>query len=288
MKPNTAATHMADIGGCRLHWRVSGEPGDLPDVLLDHGGSGNADNWNNLLPLLAAHTRVFAYDRAGWGESTSDGLGAGAPAVADRLSRLVAQLPIRKPYVLAGYSLGGLYARYYAAQHPEQVAGLVLVDTTPTQYVIPQDKVRQAMRLIRLLHWAMRLGLGRLYWYLSGRKMDAEFFRRSVSSIAARDFPARTRDELGAIPGIQQDVERVALRPQHPTLAVLAGTQPKMPAEDFARLRAQHEALAQVSPPPLSRLAVVAGADHGTLLSNPAYAQEVAVHMLDFARSLRR
>src|SRR4051812_4704671 len=99
-----------NIGHGELHYRSSGVAGDLPDLLMEHGGGGSTNDWSLLEPLLAAHTRVVSYDRAGSGTSPRDDLGRGAAANTQRLSQLVEQLGVRKPFVLVGYSLGGLYA----------------------------------------------------------------------------------------------------------------------------------------------------------------------------------
>lgn len=287
MIPVSAPAPAIEPPSSALHYRVVGQPGALPDVVLDHGGGGSADDWNHLVPLLAAHTRVFSYDRAGMGDSPADGQGCSAPAVSQRLARLVEQMGVRKPFILAGYSLGGLYARHYAQLHPQDVAGLVLVDATPTALEIPKAKVTQALRLLTALHWVARSGLATLYGYFHRHDARAEKFRRMVARIAAPDYMPRMREELEAISGVQAEVARIAPRLQHPTLAVLAGTAPKqMSAEEFARTRELHEQLAADAPAPLSHRVVVHAATHSTLMGNAEHAPELAGHILAFARSL--
>ena len=234
-----------------------------------------------------AHGRVFSYDRAGMGSSPSDGLGSGAPAVTARLAQLVAQAGVRKPFILAGYSLGGLYARHYAGLHPQDVAGLALVDATPTTLEIPQARIRKALRTVGLLHWVARSGLGTLYGVLSGRIISADKFKRMVARLAAPGYPQSMRDEIDAITSVKAEVARVASQLQHPTLAVIAGVAPskKLDAE-LARVRVLHDQLAATAPAPLSRQVMVKDANHSTLLSDPRHAEEVAAHVLTFARSL--
>lgn len=287
MNPIPVENRIAEWGRSRLHYRISGKASGLPDVVLDHGGGGSADDWNHVVPLLAAQCRVFSYDRAGMGDSPADGFGAGASAVSTRLAKLVEQAGVRKPFILVGYSLGGLYARYYARWHQQDVAGLVLVDTTPTALEIPKAKIAQAMRLVALLHWAARFGLGTLFWHLGGRKTPAEKFRRMVRRLAAPDYLKRMHEEMDAIAGIQAEVASVAPQLRHPTLAVIAGVAPKqMTAEEALRVRGWHEQLAAGAPAPLSRMTVVDGANHSTLMSDAQFAAKLAEHILAFARSL--
>ncbi|MGH8504626.1 MAG: alpha/beta fold hydrolase, partial [Stenotrophobium sp.] len=278
---------MADVGVGSLHYRTCGNAGDLPDVLLEHGGGGSTQDWSLIEPLLAAHTRVFSYDRAGSGTSPRDDLGRGAVANTQRLSKLIEQLPIRKRFVLVGYSLGGLYARHYAALNPDQVAGVVLLDATPTKHVIKKSDFKRAFRTMHVLHWTARSGLATLYWYLSGKKIERERFQGYVKKFAAPTFVPNVREELYAISTVQADVAGVAERLTHPSLAILAGTTPKpSQAAILAEVRKLHDQLMLDAPAPLSRQTVVAGANHSTLVSDAQHAGTVAENILAFLRSL--
>ncbi len=286
MSTSIGETRIAAFGNTRMHFQVSGSPGALPDIVLDHGGSGSADDWTLMVPMLAAHTRVLTYDRAGMGDSPADGLGCGAPAVSSRLSQLVEHAGIRKPFILVGYSLGGLYARHYAQVRAQDLAGVVLVDTTPTAMQIEQRLVRKVMRMLWVLHWLARCGVGPLYLRLKGQWNDKN--RRALVRFSRPEFLQNMGAELSAIADVQAEVEKVAAQPRHPTLAVLAGTAPgRMKPAEFASLREMHDALAQRAPAPLSRQVVIETAHHGNLVSDPGHAAQLAEHILAFARSLR-
>lgn len=277
---------IAAFGQSRLYYRQSGSPSELPDIVLEHGGGGSADDWNALVPLLDAHCRVLSYDRAGMGDSPADGFGCSASAVSKRLAQLVEHADIRKPFILVGYSLGGLYARHYAQAHPQEVAGLVLVDTTPTANEIPLVQIDKVMRLLRVFHWLARSGIASLYLRLRGKFDDKA--RRAVLRFASPDFVPNMKAEMYAIADVQAEVERVAAQLRHPTLAVLAGLKPlRMTAEEFAKVRPLHDALAQIAPAPLSRQVVVDTAHHGNLVNTPEHAALLAEHILAFARSLK-
>lgn len=274
------------LGSSTLHYRVSGTAGALPDLLLEHGGGGSTQDWSLIEPLLAQHTRVFSYDRAGSGTSPRDDLGRGAVANSQRLAKLIERLDIKKPFVMVGYSLGGLYSRHYAAAHPDQVAATVLLDATPTQYVHKEADFKRAMRTLHLVHWAARSGLGTLFWYLSGKKMERERFKGYVARIAAPTFVRNTKEEIYAIDTVQKDVAAIAEQLTHPSLAILAGTVAKpSQAKQLADIRVFHDQLMASAPAPLSRQTVVDDANHSTLVSDEKHAGVVADRILAFLRS---
>jgi pimeloyl-ACP methyl ester carboxylesterase len=77
-------------------------------------------------PDVARSTTVCVYDQAGHGHSDP------APARVDAardLHVLLARAHVAGPYLLAGHSLGGMFALDYARRYPAQVAGVVLVDS---------------------------------------------------------------------------------------------------------------------------------------------------------------
>lgn len=112
-----------EIDGVRVH----GESGQA--VLLLPGGAEACDGFfPGLVEGLVADPgcRVIVHDRPGTGTATVDGTLAGA---ADHLAALIAQLGCG-PVVVVGQSLGGAVGVLLARDHPEQVAGLVLLDPT--------------------------------------------------------------------------------------------------------------------------------------------------------------
>ncbi len=98
-----------------------------PTVVLEAGMGADARSWGSVYPRVAATTRTCAYSRANrWG-SDPRGTHTVADAVAD-LRAALAAAGEQPPFVLVGHSLGDVYVRVFAAGHPGDVAGLVLVD----------------------------------------------------------------------------------------------------------------------------------------------------------------
>ncbi len=106
------------------------------------------------VPAIAARTRLIAYDRAGLGTSDPAGELTLDVQVGD-LAAIAAQAG-DGPCVLAGHSWGGLLVLLAAAQYPELVAGLVLIDPADEIYwaslppEIHQESTDQATLFLRL------------------------------------------------------------------------------------------------------------------------------------------
>jgi pyruvate dehydrogenase E2 component (dihydrolipoamide acetyltransferase) len=105
------------------------EVGEGDEVLvLVHGFGGDLENWAFNLEALADGRRVVAFDLPGHGASVNavgeDPLGTFRAALGGVLDGLETDAAH-----LAGHSLGGLVAATFAAEHPERVRSLTLIDT---------------------------------------------------------------------------------------------------------------------------------------------------------------
>src|SRR5215212_7811162 len=119
---------MVDVGGRRLHIACSGE--GSPTVVFESGLANMSADWGNVLPQVAATTRACAYDRGGIAWSDDGPLPRDPRQIATELHMLLEKAGVDGPYVLAGQSFGGLYARMFADRYPDEVAGMVLVDAS--------------------------------------------------------------------------------------------------------------------------------------------------------------
>src|SRR5579872_3381500 len=117
-------TSMLDIDGPIF---IADFGGDGPVMLLVHGLGGAHLNWMAVGPQLAARHRVYALDLPGFGRSPLAGRRSTIAANIDLLSRAIKRLS-PSSIVLMGNSMGGLLSLGVAAQHPDLVEGLVLVD----------------------------------------------------------------------------------------------------------------------------------------------------------------
>jgi pimeloyl-ACP methyl ester carboxylesterase len=145
--PNPASGRFigaVDIGGRSLWLNCLGE--GSPTVILESGSPHmTAGDWHGVKAALAKATHVCSYDRANVGQSDLASRPRSVQQMADDLDALLTAAGIPGPYVLATYSFGAWVTRIYASQHPEQVAGLVLIDPEPVglkarwQAVLPPE-----------------------------------------------------------------------------------------------------------------------------------------------------
>lgn len=122
------AGKLVDIGGYRLHIDCKGK--GEPPVMMDAGLAHGAYTWDLVMPEVAKFTRVCSYDRAGVGDSDRGKRPRTSQQIVAELVALLKKVKLKPPYILVGHSFGGMNVRLYASQHPNQVAGMVLVDSS--------------------------------------------------------------------------------------------------------------------------------------------------------------
>ena len=138
---------LVDIGGFCLHFNCIGQ--GTPTVVMDAGGGAPSITWGLVSSEIAKFTRVCTYDRAGlgWSDPNPRGSRTSQQSV-DELHLLLTKAEINPPYVLVGHSLGGVNMRLYASQYPEDVVGLVLVDSSHENQM-----TSQMWRRIKIMSW---------------------------------------------------------------------------------------------------------------------------------------
>lgn len=127
---------MIDIGGRRMHMVCAGADSAKPTVVFESGAFGFSADWSIVQSRLAAEgLRGCAYDRAGLGFSDPGPLPRDAMNITDDLQAMLKAAHVPGPYVLVSHSMAGLYVRLFAVRHPDEVAGLVLVDSTTPEAI---------------------------------------------------------------------------------------------------------------------------------------------------------
>lgn len=104
------------------------EGGQGTTLVLLHGYAVGKEEWLKVARDLTAHFHVIIPDLPGWGESSrNDGASYDIDAQAARLAVFAQAMGLRH-FTLVGHSMGGAVAGVFAAEHPQAVARLALVD----------------------------------------------------------------------------------------------------------------------------------------------------------------
>jgi pimeloyl-ACP methyl ester carboxylesterase len=118
------AERTAQVEGTTLHYLTTGQG---PTVILLHGYTQTSRMWRPLLPLLAPNFTVIAPDLPGIGDSAIPSNGLDMKTAAIRIHALAKSLGVAKASVV-GHDIGLMVAYAYAAQFPQEVERLALMD----------------------------------------------------------------------------------------------------------------------------------------------------------------
>ena len=138
--------------GGRFHVNCIGQ-GDIT-VVLESGISASSLSWAKVQSEASKFARVCSYDRAGFGWSDRRPGKRTPGRLAQELKLVLNAAGIKPPYLLVGHSFGGLIVRAYAAQFPDQVSGMVLVDALhPNEWAQPTPEQKRVLIGGVLLSW---------------------------------------------------------------------------------------------------------------------------------------
>jgi pimeloyl-ACP methyl ester carboxylesterase len=220
-----------------------------PAIVLFNGAGVALDGWRALYPSIEALGTVLAWNRFGMeGSDTLERVQSGALVVAS-VRELLTYAGVNPPYILAGHSLGGLYANLFARLHPGEVAGVVFIESThPRDYeVLQMDEAHLAKSL------------------------------RKVLSLPDWVFRDNLHAEVEAVGHLVTELENAGAFPDVPVAVVTGGMPPPkwiMPAEALEARLAHQRDLARLSS--RSEHVVAQRSGHFPQLSEP----EVVLHAL--------
>lgn len=194
--PQLLDTQRTSVAGTEIAYAQSGT--GTPVVVFENGLAAQKEVWAEVASGIARTHTVFTYDRAGQGASSSSNQPRSGSQIVEDLRSLLKSQHLEPPYVLVGHSLGALYMQLYARKYPQEVCGLVLVDSTHP------------------LHFAG-----------DGAQEKRSFLSRTVMAVglwgnASQEFKniAATGQEVLALPPLRSEIAAVILvAPQNIALA---------------------------------------------------------------------
>ncbi len=123
---------LVDVNGRNVLVHCVGE--GSPAIWLENGWAAMVVTWQPFQEQLSEHARVCAYDRAGMGWSAPNGSDRTAYNSAAEFAELLDVLGETEAFILLAWSCGAPIAQIYAAQHPDMVLGLILMDACGLNY----------------------------------------------------------------------------------------------------------------------------------------------------------
>ena len=274
------------INGHQMHIVCKGQ--GSPTVILQAGGAAESLWWYRVQNQMAEHTRVCAYDRPGMGWSEPTTQPRDALTLVGELHTLLKEAGVPGPYVMAGHSWGAVLTRVYAAQYPQEIAGIALVDSA---ILLPKHFANQSefeawkssFAGLNVIFGAMtRLGLPRL--------TDPSVFQNASypPNIALELVSLRSRNEVVDTNFVEFHAEMWALTEASATaenlddlpMAVMWASEGWASTDaQIGNAPAARAEIATYSSNSVPRL--IEGADHLSILGNEQYAQEVTDAILD-------
>jgi pimeloyl-ACP methyl ester carboxylesterase len=274
---------LIDVGGHSLHLSCAGSRG--PTVVLEPGGGEMSSNLGWIAPAVARDTRVCVYDRAGRGWSEPADTAQDGAQIATDLHTLLQRGHVPGPYVLAGHSFGGLYVLAFAARYPDEVAGMVLVDSTAPASTpgaaSPYDGGSYDVmgRVSALASVSARLGLGRLFDHFSYGSLPPRYRDEARARLATAGNVRSTIDEYVQANASTQQAASLSDFAGKPLIVLTAGV-----GSDAKHVAAQNH-LATLSTNSAHR--VIGGATHEALVADEEHAAATTRAILDVVASVR-
>jgi pimeloyl-ACP methyl ester carboxylesterase len=290
----------------RLNLLVAGE--GAPTVIFAPGMGATTLEWGRVQHPIARETRTVAFDKAGMGFSDPGPLPRTGSAVVNDLRAALKTAEIHPPYVLVGWSAGGLYMRLFAFRYPEEVAGMVMVDSSnehQLRRMIEAGDLQIAPAWRKQLRSNSRMArLARAGALVPGTAEYDEFIGDPVPTLTPAVNAARRaqltspgywrafQSEAVAFQSVTSDQVAAARRPlgDMPLIVLTRETVLPLPDESDAEAEASHaiwcamhDEIAALSTRGVRR--TVGGAGHGIQLDKPEVVIAAIEEVLALARA---
>ena len=207
-RPGQDLDRVVGIDGERgLYVRCTGS--GSPTVVMEGGDGDTSSSYAFAEPSISEVARTCVYDRANLGRSDA---AAGPRGLSDLVGDLEALLQAAKipgPYVLVGTSGGGYITAGYAYEHPDEVAGMVFVDTgapfrNPPREIVeetdpdhPSNVERRDYLRVEKDAWAARKRIGDIPVTIISNQYSSAEINASPFPSEARGMRRNVSDQKG-------------------------------------------------------------------------------------------
>ncbi|CAM1341953.1 alpha/beta fold hydrolase [Tenacibaculum amylolyticum] len=190
---------LVDVNSTKLHIRAEGQKNNFPTLILESGAGNDTDVFHWIAEGLKKNMRVIRYDREGkwFSESSKDSI---TPEFyARQLHTLLEKNGEKPPYILVGHSMGGPYNRIFRDLYPNEVKGMVFIDSShPEQWERLTENglfEENQIALIKILAVLSDMGLMGVYSSISNPKSidkdlpkDCQNRKRNLTSYSGKVY----------------------------------------------------------------------------------------------------
>ena len=247
-----------------------------PTVVFEAGAGQLALSWQAVQTGVAEFTSTIAWDRPGYGWSGAPRAGLDLDGVVQVLHGMLGEAGAKPPHVMVGHSLGALYVRRFIELHPDEVAGVVLVDPTHEHQLAGAPLGMRlafpvAMRLQGWLPGLVARSAGPRF-RATARASFPALSDEDIADLVARHLaPETLRLQFAENREVLREAKRLRLAPgalgDLPLIILGAGRVPGGPR--FARHRAEVQLPQLAALSTRGRVHVVADSGHGIPLERP-------------------
>jgi pimeloyl-ACP methyl ester carboxylesterase len=218
-----------DIGGRKMHIECTGT--GEPTVVFESGLGEGSPYWGRIASAVSATARACVYDRAGRGGSDDAGAPQDGTAVATDLHKLLEAAGIAGQVVLVGHSTGGPYVRVFAAEYPDKVAGMVLLDAQPADAFTALPTFPSTYSSVRLFSGLLpsvgRVGVYRVIVALLPADLPAPYGDLERAQESTPLLLSGQRDEFAVLPATLAQARALTSLGDKPLVVVTAPVDPQ-------------------------------------------------------------
>lgn len=163
--------------GQDIYYVQGGENKEKPPLLLVHGFGASTDHWRKNIYQLKKDFQVWAIDLLGFGRSGKPAWEYSGLLWQEQLNDFVSEV-IKKPTVIAGNSLGGYACLCVAANSPENIAGVILLNSAGPF----SDRIKKSPNLTqKISSWVLKQPL--ITYFLFQRLRNKKNIRKTLEKV---------------------------------------------------------------------------------------------------------
>lgn len=121
------------------------------NILFFNGFRIKFNSWDKVYPTLSKEYRVILFNRLGVGLSSKASVDQTGEVVVEEIHKFLSDLKIKPPYLIVAHSLGGIFGNLFARKYPNDVSGVVFVDSPHPLEIVEQRKY-QAPSIVTALN----------------------------------------------------------------------------------------------------------------------------------------